>query len=57
MKNETITSGLKSSLVRAKIILATAEKVIQNMKYSIENTGLKNNHFFGKQQNYIRAMK
>lgn len=41
MKNEAITSDLKSSLVRAKIILATAEKVIQNMKYSIENTGLK----------------
>lgn len=47
MKNEAITSDLKSSLVRVKIILATAEKIIQNMKYSIENTGLKNNHFLG----------
>lgn len=41
MKDEAITSDLKSSLVRVKIILAAAEKVIQNMKYSIENTGFK----------------
>lgn len=41
MKDEAITSALKSSLVRVKIILAAAEEVIQNMKYSIENTGFK----------------
>ena len=47
MKDEAITSDLKSSLVRVKIILAAAEKVIQNMKYSIENTGLKKIIIFG----------
>lgn len=41
MKDEAITSALKSSLVRVKIILAAAEQVIQNMKYSIANTGFK----------------
>lgn len=47
MKDEAITSDLKSSLVRVKIILAAAEKVIQNMKYSIENTGFKKIIIFG----------
>lgn len=41
MKDEAIPAALKSSLVRVKIILAAAEQVIQNMKYSIENTGFK----------------
>lgn len=57
MKDEAIPSDLKSSLVRVKIILAAAEKVIQNMKYSIENTGFKKNNHFWRQQNYIRAVK
>lgn len=47
MKDEAITSDRKSSLVRVKIILAAAEKVIQNMKYSIENTGFKKIIIFG----------
>lgn len=47
MKDEAITSDLKSSLVRVKIILAAAEEVIQNMKYSIENTGFKKIIIFG----------
>lgn len=47
MKDEAIISDRKSSLARVKIILAAAEKVIQNMKYSIENTGFKKIIIFG----------